>query len=71
MSALPTTRWSLVFAARDGGAVGRAALGELCEHYRPVVLGFFRRQDAPQLRECSQAVATLGLCNPDAKRENQ
>lgn len=29
------------------------------------------RQDAPQSRECSQAVATLGLCNPDAKRENQ
>jgi RNA polymerase sigma-70 factor (ECF subfamily) len=46
-----TTRWSLVFAARDAGAAGRQALGELCEHYRPVVLGYFRRQDAPQLAE--------------------
>jgi RNA polymerase sigma-70 factor (ECF subfamily) len=51
MSAVPTTRWSLVFAARDAGASGRQALGELCEFYRPVVLGYFRRQDAPQRAE--------------------
>jgi RNA polymerase sigma factor (sigma-70 family) len=46
-----TTRWSLVFAARGAGADGRAALGELCEHYRPVVIGFFRRHGSPQLAE--------------------
>jgi RNA polymerase sigma factor (sigma-70 family) len=46
-----TTRWSLVFAARDAGAGGRVALGELCEHYRPVVLAFFRRHDSPQQAE--------------------
>jgi RNA polymerase sigma-70 factor (ECF subfamily) len=51
MPAVPTTRWSLVFAARDGDAGGRAALDELCAHYRPVVLGFFRRQDGAQLAD--------------------
>lgn len=51
MSGAGTTRWSLVFAARDGGAGGRVALGELCEHYRPVVLAFFRRHDSPPLAE--------------------
>lgn len=46
-----TTRWSLVLAARGVDAGARDALGELCERYRPVVLGFFRRHDHPQSAE--------------------
>ena len=40
-----------MLAARGAGAAGRDALGELCEHYRPVILAFFRRHDEPQLAE--------------------
>ena len=42
-----TTRWSLVLAARGS----RDALGELCEHYRPVIIAFCRRHGDPQLAE--------------------
>jgi RNA polymerase sigma-70 factor (ECF subfamily) len=46
-----TTRWSLVLAARGGDASGRAALGELCQNYRPVIFAFFRSHDEPAVAE--------------------
>ena len=51
MSGANTTRWSLVLAARGVDAASRDALGELCENYRAVILGFFRRHDHPSLAE--------------------
>ena len=47
----PTTRWSLIVAARGQSSSARMALAQLCENYRPVVLDYFRRHDKAQLAE--------------------
>lgn len=47
----PTTRWSLIVAARGQSSSARSALAQLCENYRPVVLDYFRRHDNPQFAE--------------------
>jgi RNA polymerase sigma factor (sigma-70 family) len=51
MSTAATTRWSLILAARGTGPSAHAALAQLCEGYRPVVLAWFRRQDRPDLAD--------------------
>jgi RNA polymerase sigma factor (sigma-70 family) len=43
MSQFETTRWSLVFAARDAQPSADTALAQLCVIYRPAVLAFVRR----------------------------
>ncbi len=43
MSSFETTRWSLVFAARDALPSADAALAQLCAIYRPAVLAYVRR----------------------------
>lgn len=44
MGAFPTTRWSLVIAARGNHHGARDALAALCEAYRAPVLGYLRRR---------------------------
>ena len=44
MAKFPTTRWSMLIAARDDPAAARAALEHLCQAYRPVVLAVVRRR---------------------------
>ncbi|MBP7948224.1 MAG: sigma-70 family RNA polymerase sigma factor [Verrucomicrobiales bacterium] len=46
-AAFPSTRWSLVAAARSGGA-RRAALEELCRLYWPPLYAFARRAGLPR-----------------------
>lgn len=43
MTRFATTRWSLIFDARDGAGEGRAALEEICRIYRQPVLAYIRR----------------------------
>lgn len=43
MPAFPTTRWSLIQSSDQPPAEAAVAWGELVRHYRPAILGFFRR----------------------------
>ena len=43
MSVFPTTRWSLIQASNQNPGEAAEAWGELVRHYRPAILGFFRR----------------------------
>jgi len=53
MPATPTTRWSLIHAARGDSREARGALEALCAVYRPVVLAYFRRHGRPAWAEDS------------------
>jgi len=54
MSALHTTRWSLVIAARSDGEAAASALAELCRQYRPAVLAYVRAAGYAEAEDLTQ-----------------
>jgi hypothetical protein len=66
MPATPTTRWSLIVAARGEGPTAADALAALCTAYRPVVAAHFRRQGLAGRAHARQPHAGTKASRPPA-----